>query len=530
MEGRHDDDGERTTPARSPGGPVSPLGRRGRQAAAGRIALIRARTGLNPLLLLFPVVGGILYAYFAQAAELVGQSGVAVALLTTLFVLCAFSIAIRPTADRLELFRVFSFYYLVTFCIAPLFEPAISLYRYDDPKPQLVERASALALFAYVCIAVGYHLPLYRRAPKVVLTRHDEYDVSRATAISLLLFGIGVVSFLAMFVLAGGSAVIIEGEGEVHRTEFSFGLGWYYWASLFMIPAGAVYFAAQASRRRRLSWIHGWPLVSAFLLLLLLQGRHRAIGPVLVMFFVSHYMVHRLRLPRLAVYALVGIVFSIVMGVARSTAYRSTFAANPIAFSQAVLQDFPDRVAELLSGDIGRIDEVMIVIDHVPDRMPYDWGSSLTIPLNPFRRLIWGVGSEAQPIGTRLYDISRPDMRNAKVRTGFLPSIVGEMRANFPSIFCLAPFLLFGMALRFVYQRLILRNSDFLSVAAYAVLTFHFCNMTFGTIGQSLFEIGVVVAPILLIRALSRRRIRRAPQPGITDAAAPSPSETPGFG
>jgi hypothetical protein len=503
--------------------------RRGRQAA-GRLTLIRARTGLNPLLLLFPVIGGMTYAYLANAAELIGQSGVAVALLSVLAVLCGFSIVLRPTADRLELFRVFSFYYLVTFCIGPLFEPAISLYRYDDPKPALLERASALALFAYVCIAVGYHLPFYRRAPKVVLARHDEYDVTRATAASLLLFGVGVVSFLAMFVLAGGAAVILQGEGEVHRTEFSFGLGWYYWASLFMIPAGAAYFAAQASRRRRFPWIHGWPLASAFALLLLLQGRHRAIGPMLVMFFVSHYMVHRIRLPRMALYAVVGIALAIVMGVARSTYWRGTFAANPIGFSRSVLQDFPERVADLLSGDIGRIDEVMIVIDHVPDRMPYDYGSSLTIPLNPFRRLIWGVGSEAQPIGTRLYDISRPDMRRAKTRTGFLPSIVGEMRANFPAIFCLLPFLLYGVLLRSIYQRLIMQNADFLSVAAYAVLTFHFCNMAFGTIGQSLFEIAVVFAPILLIRAVARRRVRRVAQGGIADAASPAPSQTPGLG
>jgi hypothetical protein len=485
---------------------VSPTAR---SKTAARIALIRSRTGINPVLfLLFPLVLA-LYPIFALRAELIGQSGTAVVILTVLAIFCFAGMALRRTADRLELFRVVSFYFLMAFCIGPLYEPAISRFVHDDPKPLLLERTAMLALFAYLCVALGYHLPLYRAAPAVVMTRHEAYNKPLATTLGLALFATGVVSFLALFVLAGGAAVILRGEGDVHRTEFAFGgLGWFYWAALFMLPGGAVYFAAQTSQKRFFPWIHGWPLVSAFALLLLLQGRHRAIGPILIMFFVSNYTIRRLRLLRLSAYAVVGVALAIVMSAARQPHMRGTFIQNPIAFTSMLMADFPERAAEVMAGDIGRVDEVMLVVDHVPDRMPYDYGLSLSIPFNPIRRLIWGPEAEAPLVGERLYVISRPDMRGAKKKTGFLPSLVGEMRANFPVLLCAFPYVLFGMALRFVYQRLIVTGADFLSVAAYSIITFHLGNMVLGAFGQQFFEMLVVSVPVFAVRFASRRRGR----------------------
>jgi hypothetical protein len=482
-----------------------------------RLALIRARTGINPILILIVPVAAIVYAYAASQAELIGQSGVAVAILAALAVLCLVGMMLRPTGDRLELFRVFSFYYLCAFCVAPLAEPAISLYVFDEPKAALLQRTAALALFAYVAIAIGYHLPLFRRPPERVIARHDLYSPEVATVLGLVLWAVGLVCFLALFVFAGGAAVILRGEGAVHRTEFAFGgLGYFYWASLFMLPGGAIYFAAQAARRGLLPWLHAWPLATAFGLLLLLQGRHRAIAPVLIAFGVSHYMVRRVSLSRLAVYGVIGVALAIVMSSARIPGLRGTFTRDPVRFTIAVLVDFPERLREVMSGDIGRIDEVMLVVDHVPDRMPYDYGWSLTIPLNPIRRVFFGVGSEAPMVGERLYFLSRPDMRNALYRTGFLPSVVGEVRANFPTWACFFPFLVFGLSLRLVYERLIVRHADFVSVAAYAILGLYLCNMVIGTFAQNFFEMLVVSVPVLVVRRLSRRGAsRRPPEPDL---------------
>jgi hypothetical protein len=491
-----------------------------RPARASRMALIRMRTGINPIFVILLPVLGVTYAYFAATAELIGQSGTAVVLLTTLAMLCFSGMALRRTTDRLELFRVFSFYYLMAFCIGPLFEPAFSLYVHEDPKPVLLQRTAGLALFAYLSIALGYHLPIYGPRPKLVASRHDEFSRPMATMLGLALFGTGVLCFMALFVLAGGAAVILRGEGDVHRTEFAFGgLGWFYWAALFMLPGGAIYFAARTAQARLFAWVHGWPLVGAFLLLLLLQGRHRALGPILMMFFISNYLIRRLRLLRLSLYAIVGIALAIVMSAARAPHMRGTFMRDPIGFSSTLLTDFPDRAGEVLAGDIGRVDEVMIIIDHVPDQMPYDYGLSLSIPLNPIRRIFWGPQAEAPLVGERLYMIARPDMRGARKKTGFLPSIVGEMRANFPTLYCFVPYALFGLLLRFVYQRLIVRNADFLSVAAYGILTFHLCNMVIGTFAQNLFEMLVVTMPVFVVRFAARRRGRRTAR-----AAAAVPS------
>ena len=481
-----------------------------RSKVAARVALIRARSGISPLGILVLPPAAFAYAYYALEAELIGQSVPAVAIFTTLFVLCGAGMLLRTSTDRLELFRVFSLYYLMAYCVCALFEPAISDYVFEDPKPELLESTAWLSLYAYVSIALGYHLPLFRRAPKHVLNRHDEYSVPLVTALGLGFFVVGVISFAALFVFAGGAAVILRGEGALQRTEFSFGLGWYYWASLFMVPGGALYFAAQTVKRRPLAWLHAWPLFATFSLLMLLQGRHRALGPMLVMFYVSNYMIRRLRLPRLAAYAVAGMAVAVVMNAWRSPALRGTFAADPVQSTALALEGFSESSRDELSGAIARIDEVMLVIDHVPDRMPYDRGESLTIWLNPFRRLIWKDRPQVDNIGNRIYDIARPETRNSPYRTGILPSIVGEMRANFPALLCFFPYLLYGIAMRLVYQRLILQRADFVSVAAYAILLFHVCNMVIGTFAQDFFEIMVVVAPVFLCRALARRRPRHA--------------------
>lgn len=494
-----------------------------RRGVAARVALIRARSGINPLAVLLIPILLLGYAFAAQGAELLGQSTIAVTLLTALAALCGAGMLLRPSADRLELFRVFSFYYLMAFCIAPLFEPAVSMYVLEEPRPSLLDRTAALALFAYISIAIGYHLPLYKTPPALVLARHEEYNAPLAMAVGLALFVIGALSFVALFVLAGGSAVILEGQGGLARTEFSFGLGWYYWASLFMLPGGVLYFAAQASRTRVLAWVHAWPLVSAFALLMLLQGRHRAMGPILMAVAVSHYLIRRIRLPRLALYATLGLAFAIVMSTARSPSFRGTFATDPIGYTLAILENFPERGKEVLAGDIGRVDEVMIVVDHVPDLMPYDWGWSLTIPLNPIRRIVLGPRSEAPAIGNRLYLIARPDMRKSLYTTGFLPSVVGEMRANFPFLVCFFPFLLLGMLLRFVYQRLILEGADFIAVAAYVLLGFHLANTTINAIGQNSFEMLVVALPVLVVRKLARRRGRKPAAGPILPDSVPAP-------
>jgi hypothetical protein len=465
--------------------------------------------GINPLLIPLIMVATLAYAYLAQAADLLGQSITAVILLTVLTTLCSAGILLRPTTDRLEIFRVFSFCYLIVFCIAPLAEPAFSLYVLDEPRPALLERTALLALFAYLRIAPGYHLPLHRSRPRVVMTRHDAYKVPLAATFGLVAWGIGAVAFLTLFIFAGGAAVILQGEGGLARTEFSFGLGWYYWLSLFMVPGGAIYFAAQTSRRGPLPWLHAWPLVATSLLLMLLQGRHRAMGPIFVMLFVSHYLIGRIRLPRLALLAVAGMAFSVVVGTARSPTFRSTFATDPIGFSAAILRNFPEEARAELAGGIGRIDEIMIIVDHVPDRMPYDWGYSLMIPLNPFFRLAGRMDLQVPSVGERLYVISRPDTAGSLYRTGFLPSIVGEMRANFPALLCFFPYLIYGLVMRFVYERAVIQGAHFLAVAGYGILLFHLCNMVIGTFGQALFEITVVFMPVLLCHLVTRRRVRR---------------------
>jgi hypothetical protein len=473
-----------------------------RPPSVTRTLLERVRAGKRlryaPILLLVAVAHPT--ATFLSDG-LVAHSVPGTLVLTLLTVLTLGTVLMRPTTDYFELFRAMSFYYFLAFGVAPVVVPDDLPWVYYTPKSKLVLQAALLSLFAWLSMAVGYHLPFFRRIPRRVDLAQHSIQSSRAAFLGLALFAVGVVGFVVLFISAGGAAVIIEGQGGRARNEFTVGLGWFFWFTLFMLPGGACYFAARAGANPRRAIIHAWPLVVAFLCLLLLQGRHRALGPMIMAFVISNYLVRRTRLSRLILVGVIGLTLSIVVGVVRSPSLRPLFAADPIGVTIMIFEDYPERVRNILTVDMSRIAEIMIVIDNVPERTPYRWGNSLLIPTSPFLRLAGLHRYQPENVGYDLYELARPGEQRL-VRTGFLPSIVGEMRANFPWWLCVVPYMLYGVLLRVIYTSLIVRRGDALAVAGYALLGLAFSNMVIGTFAQNLFEHMVVFLPVLAIRFL----------------------------
>lgn len=457
----------------------------------------------------FPLIliGAAVYAALAWLAPMSGKSDGAVVLLTLLFALTTGVIFMSPNRDRLDLFRAMTAFYFLSFCIGILFELEDSVYYVRKPHAELLLNASALALFAYVMALAGYNLPLFSKIPEQIRARHERMDTQRVAMLGLLLWGTGVFFFFVLFVSAGGAAVILGGEGGVRRVDFSKGIGVIWWGMLWMTPGGVLYFAAGAVRRTKRKWLAAWPLVIEFFLLLTLQGRHRALGPLIMAMVISHYLIRPVRIQRLVVYGLVGALLSIAMAEFRSPAFRAELARNPAALVEKISTEFEEHVRGLMIGDIGRLYMTSVVIDQVPAVRPYDWGRTLTVFLNPVYRLV-GLGHlQAEAIGKEGYRYSRPEQNFEFLdHSGFLPSIVGEMRWNFPWFVCTLPFLLYGIGMRAIYQRLLVRNGDFASVAIYSVLGLYVAEMSFQTFAQNLFELGNVVIPAILVSKLCRRR------------------------
>lgn len=475
----------------------------------------------RPLRRRIPVTGvplmmgaACVYGVIASLNPFLGQSLIAVLTLSLLFWIAGSFMVLSPNPDRLDLFRVVSLYYLLSFCIGPLFVPAHGVYFFDSPRSSVLEAASLLALACYLCTAIGYYLPLFKR-PAHVIPSHSSIRHGLVKTLSLGLFVIGVLSWIGLVQGAGGVGFLLF--SDVARASFFSGRGFLFWPALFMVSGGVLYFAAQVHRHQ--SWRAAWPLVIAFLLLLLLQGRSRAVGPLLMGIAVAHYLIRPIRLVRFSLLAALGIFVLIVVGVARSPAIRADFVSNPVANTLAVANDVGYYLQGTLIVDVARIPEVMVVVDKVPDRMPYDYGASLVLFLNPLFRQLGALDAQLEPVGTRLYVLARPDLPPSG--TGFLPSIVGEVRTNFPSVVTVPLFLLYGIGLRLIYQRLIVSRHDYISVALYAIIGLHAGSMVGASFGQKVFEVAVEVVPIFGIRMLARTK---APRPAFDRVAAGSES------
>jgi hypothetical protein len=172
-----------------------------------------------------------------------------------------------------------------------------------------------------------------------------------------------------------------------------------------------------------------------------------------------------------------------------------------------------------MTQDIGCLAKAMIIVDKVPAMRPYGMGETLFTTLNPVWRLVGLPQLQGRPVGGEAYVLARPELDlDPNFTTGILPSLVGEVRWNFPWPIAAVWFLIYGAGLRLIYQRLIVNRSDFASVAIYAALGLYVVEMIFQSPTQSVFEILDVVVPMFVIRLVARKKTRSTGLPPLEQA------------
>jgi hypothetical protein len=192
------------------------------------------------------------------------------------------------------------------------------------------------------------------------------------------------------------------------------------------------------------------------------------------------------------------------MGVVRSPSTRDLAFSNPMAALASIATDFESVVRGLVTADLSRIRQIALILDKVPAWMPHDWGSSFLLFMNPVIRLIGLNQYELEGIGPRLFRLAHPGL--GPLPTGYLPSMFGEMLVNFPwPIACLF-FIPFGIALRWAYDRLIIRRGDFIAVAIYSVILMQSANIILQSLSHVIFQVMVVLLPLLLVQRLTKNR------------------------
>lgn len=482
---------------------------------------IAIRTGRRPIsTMMIPVVTLLvpIYLTLAWTNPIIGASAIAVACQTLLFALtCAF-IFLNPNGDTLDALKVTSVYYLVCFCIAPLFvtEPQ---WHFVAPIGPLAAKASAYLVTGYVILLVGYYLPVFRPLPRTISIEPFDGNDRLVRFLALGLFAFGFVSYAALFVRAGGIGTIIGGDEA--RNQWFNGMGTFLWAALFSYTGAILYFAARVKPGAPWAWLHSWPLVIAFGAWVIFQGRMRALNILVMGMLVSHYLIRPVRARHLSAFFAGGFAFSVIVGFTRNASNRYLLLSDPAGLASLLAQNFWEFSQGMMIDSFSRHRQIMLIFDKVPSWIPHDWGSSFLMVFNPPLRLV-GLGHiQAPGIGPRLFNLAHPFL-SADLETGYLPSLPGELLWNFPAFLALFGFLAYGIALRATYNRLVLNHADPCSLALYAVLLLALANMTFASVGQNLFELLVLTVPLYLIVQAGRLGRRRGTTRGVswTNASA----------
>ena len=452
--------------------------------------------------LLIPVFGAV-YAVLVALHPVLGASPESVFMMVVLAMLTFGYAMMSPNGDILDPMRVVSFYFLIVFCIAPLAMKEVT-WHYTAPFSSILPGAVLYCAFAYLMILVGYHFPFFRPLPDSIEARSNGYNSSVAAVLGFLLFAVGLASWTVLFFLAGGIDGLIYSDKA--RGEFFEGFGYFFWGALFMFPGATLYWAAQSVGRDRVPWRHATLLVIAFATFLILQGRMRAMNFLILGIFVSHYLIRPLKPSRLFVFGIAGLGLALFIGFARSPSTRAESFLNPVAVVVAIANNFDTVGRAFITADLSRLRQVVLIMDKVPEWMPHDWGESFLLFLNPWLRLFGLTGLEIEGIGPRLFRLANPTA--GPLPTGYLPSFLGEMLVNFPwPIACLF-FVPYGMTLRWIYSRLIVRRGDFFAVAIYSILLLQAANIVLQSLSHVMFEMMVVLVPLFVVQGIARRRLR----------------------
>ncbi|MHA7837077.1 MAG: hypothetical protein ACX98W_06425 [bacterium] len=331
-----------------------------------------------------------------------------------------------------------------------------------------------------------------------------------------MLFFIGLACYVVLFQMSGGIAVLFGDEGG--RNTFFFGLGPILWGAAMMFPGATLFLAASSVGRYRGLLIRAIPTMVCFVGYLMLQGRMRALNALLLGVVVTHYVVRPMKVWRLGLFGIGGMLLAFFMGYARQASVRTYLLTNPLLLVQDILSNLGEFLRVFLLGDLSRLRQIMLILGKVPDQMPYDWGASFFVFINPWVRLVGLEHLQTPGIGPRLFYLANP-YAPPGILSGYLPSHVGEMLVNFPWYLAPLLFLLYGVVLRFAYLSLIVRRGDVISISVYSVILIWMSNAVLQSIGHIIFEMMVLILPMVAVAVFSRRQRHSMAAPPLSESS-----------
>lgn len=467
------------------------------------------------------LAGSAAFAVLASLNPVLSQSAIATVALSLLFGCALFGVLNPLRGDLLDPSRVVSGLFILCYGISPLVGQRLEWY-FQHPVPTLLAKGSTAALAAYLLFQFGYTVAA--RSPRSTPQPQREPRVQAfLRSWGLGLFAVGLLSFIVLYLRAGGIERIIGGDET--RVAFARGFGYLLHASYFMIAGGALYLSATLTSGSRRVLVHALPLVLAGLLFVLLQSRSRTLIALEVGLIVVHYRRQPLRVGRVAIYGVVALAGFLFVGFARRPAVRPLLLAAPLAVLKVGFSEMTTFAESVFGTSTNRLLQAMMGFDAFPDRIPHMWGKTFLAFANPIVRLFGLDNLQVINLGNLFFRLAHPELPSW-LETGSHPSALGELLANFPLPVVLLGFILLGAVIRWLYIALSQkRRASATAVALYAVLVVRLCDMVVVGIGQLIFEMMVLGLPLLpafwMERASQPRRRGWSPATAGTGGRAP---------
>jgi hypothetical protein len=261
----------------------------------------------------------------------------------------------------------------------------------------LIARTCGWVIVGFICVIIGYSLPIGYRAAKALPALPAQPDQRRVTISALILVGLGLVGYAYLMASAGGAeAWLAESRGATDVESISG-----YVAQLEgLLPIGVLLllFQATAPNATRFRVLMTVALTGAFMFFLTYLGTRSRVIYLAITVMAAYYLPKR-KSPSLTVLAGTGVVLIVTsqfLGLYRQNFANMSFNLADIDMAEARAAILP----AVFGGDSGtqynrigsgiEFNVVLSVIELVPDQVPYNFGyGHLELLTRPIPRRIW---------------------------------------------------------------------------------------------------------------------------------------------
>lgn len=254
-----------------------------------------------------------------------------------------------------------------------------------DPGQAAIWKSISASALGFVCFAAGYKFVARRFNPRRRFWLDRDWDFGRAEIASLAFLFLGLAGFVLLRFLGGSLFYFIMLDSEIKSPE-SVGAWFHYvfWMCLLIDIGALIQLGTWFSTGRRTAWTAGYCAIG--LLSTSLLARNFTVLSSIVLAICWHYRRARIRAVKMAIVALVLIMYLGIAGLYREWTSPDVALNEVAAFSDLAGQQ-GQLVLRYVVADFEQLSNLAEVVSTTPSELPYQFGATfIPVLLKPIPR------------------------------------------------------------------------------------------------------------------------------------------------